>query len=186
MSEWHKNWQSLFPERNREVGLPFGNPIHRADILAWGHVIEIQKSKITREEFNERNKFYTSLGYKVIWIFDARELIAEERLENYDSRYEGKGQYSLNWRWNYAWKIFTDWNPVRNKNIKVFFQVPDNFDDYYYYDDEIGDIQEVVWAINEYGKTNMRRFITSDKIETPKDLMEYLESEYNKKHKQVA
>ncbi|WP_049962613.1 competence protein CoiA family protein [Ruminococcus sp. HUN007] len=73
MSEWHKAWQNKFPLKNQEVPLPFENPCHRADVLAYGYVIEFQHSPLSAEEFDERNKFYTSIGKKVIWVFDVNE-----------------------------------------------------------------------------------------------------------------
>lgn len=73
MSEWHKQWQAVFPIRNREVSLPFEKPCHRADILAYGYVIEFQHSPLSMREFHERNEFYTSIGKKVIWVFDVHD-----------------------------------------------------------------------------------------------------------------
>jgi len=64
MSDWHKAWQSIFPLKNQEVPLPFDKPCHRADVLAYGYVIEFQHSPISVEEFDERNLFYTSLEKK--------------------------------------------------------------------------------------------------------------------------
>lgn len=73
MSDWHKAWQDRFPLKNQEVPLPFDNPCHRADVLAYGYVIEFQHSPISIDEFDERNRFYTSIGKKVVWVFDVRE-----------------------------------------------------------------------------------------------------------------
>ena len=70
MSEWHREWQMLFPERNREVVITYENEIHRADVLCYGTVIEFQHSPISEDEFWRRNDFYTSAGYKVVWIFE--------------------------------------------------------------------------------------------------------------------
>lgn len=70
MSEWHKNWQLLFPKECREKMLKRGNVKHIADVLINNYVIEFQHTKIELDEFLDRNKFYTSFGYKLIWIFD--------------------------------------------------------------------------------------------------------------------
>ena len=43
---------------------------HRADICFKDYVIEFQHSPISASEFNERNWFYTTAGYKLIWVFD--------------------------------------------------------------------------------------------------------------------
>lgn len=72
-TEWHTNWQKLFPEECREVVKTAGNEKHRADVLIGNVVIEFQHSSLSPEEFEERNGFYTELGYIVIWVFDTIE-----------------------------------------------------------------------------------------------------------------
>ncbi|MCI6582540.1 MAG: hypothetical protein MSH15_11270 [Oscillospiraceae bacterium] len=94
MSEWHKNWQSIFPLKNREVSLPFDNPCHRADVLAYGYVIEFQHSPISSEEFNVRNNFYTSIGKKVIWIFDLSEKYDNGLITMIKPQYIHDGKYT--------------------------------------------------------------------------------------------
>ena len=71
MSEWHYNWQCLFPEANREIVVEKDGVKHRADVLINNFVIEFQHSPITAEEITERNNFYLSCGYTVVWVFDA-------------------------------------------------------------------------------------------------------------------
>ena len=70
MSEWHRGWQSRFPENVREIVVEHRGECHRADILMGGYAIEFQHSPISAGEFERRNKFYTRAGYKVIWVFD--------------------------------------------------------------------------------------------------------------------
>lgn len=94
MSDWHKEWQNRFPIKNREVPLPFDNPCHRADVLACGYVIEFQHSPISLEEFDERNRFYTALGKKVVWIFDVMEKYAENRFTKIEPSYIYDGKYT--------------------------------------------------------------------------------------------
>ena len=77
MSEWHYNWQCEFPIECREVVMSNGVETHRADVFINNTVIEFQHSNITRDDFTARNKFYTSLGYDVIWVFDAKEKIID-------------------------------------------------------------------------------------------------------------
>ena len=77
MSEWHMEKQEYFDEQYREVVCRSGRQTHRADILKDGVVLEFQHSLITAEEFNERNSFYMSLGYKVAWVFDVEDQIDE-------------------------------------------------------------------------------------------------------------
>lgn len=73
MSDWHINWQSKFPAESQEVVLTKGEEKHRADVLIKNTVIEFQHSSLSAEEFEERNMFYKSLGYKVVWLFDMTE-----------------------------------------------------------------------------------------------------------------
>ena len=75
MSEWHYNWQRLFPAENREVVVEKDGVKHRADVLINNFVIEFQHSPITAEEITERNNFYLSCGYTVVWVFDANDKI---------------------------------------------------------------------------------------------------------------
>ena len=71
MSDWHYDWQKQFPVDNQEIVFAKNNKIHRADVFINNTVIEFQHSPITEAEFNDRNNFYKSFGYKVLWIFDA-------------------------------------------------------------------------------------------------------------------
>ena len=75
MSEWHYNWQCLFPEEFREVVVEEDGIKHRADVLINDYVIEFQHSPITAVEIEERNTFYLNCGYKVIWVFDAQNKV---------------------------------------------------------------------------------------------------------------
>ena len=58
MSEWHYNWQCLFPEEYREIVVEKDGIKHRADVLINGFIIEFQHSPIKAEEIIERNSFY--------------------------------------------------------------------------------------------------------------------------------
>ncbi len=73
MSEWHLSWQKQFPEQFREVVVEKNGIKHRADVKIDNSVIEFQHSPISKEEFEERNTFYTSCGYMLFWIFDASD-----------------------------------------------------------------------------------------------------------------
>lgn len=76
MSEWHLNWQRKFPTECREVVIENNGIKHRADICIGNTIIEFQHSPLSLEEFGKRNEFYTSCGYKVVWVFDAEGKIA--------------------------------------------------------------------------------------------------------------
>ena len=80
MSEWHRKKQNYFDIKYQEIILEKDGIKHRADILKDGVVIEFQHSPISASEFNSRNGFYTSCGYKVAWVFDVTEQINNEEL----------------------------------------------------------------------------------------------------------
>lgn len=73
MSDWHYGWQTNFPIECAEISLIVGSMRHRADIIINKTVVEFQHSNMKIEEFRERNEFYTSLGYEVVWVFDLQE-----------------------------------------------------------------------------------------------------------------
>lgn len=78
MSEWHRTWQRFFPEECQEVVVQNGEEKHRADVLINNTVIEFQHSPISAEEIADRNRFYISCGYNVVWVFDAEGKIKNE------------------------------------------------------------------------------------------------------------
>ena len=81
-SEWHKNWQDQFPIENQEVPVQNESVKHIADALINNCVFEFQHSSISYKNFNDRNTFYTSLGYKVIWVFDMTDKLLKEDTSN--------------------------------------------------------------------------------------------------------
>lgn len=84
MSEWHRAWQAKFPIECREVVKEKDGVKHRADVLINQTVIEFQHSPITSEEIAKRNDFYRSLGYQVVWVFDAEGQIKNSVGESLD------------------------------------------------------------------------------------------------------
>lgn len=115
MSFWHLDWQERFPKETREVVLNNGKSKCIADILLEEQkiVIEFQHSKISSEVFNRRNKFYISMGYKVIWLFDLTEDYDNERL------------YETNRKNVYKWnnpRNALDYYYIDNQ-IEVYFQL---------------------------------------------------------------
>lgn len=74
-SEWHINWQNKFPIDSQEViRIDDKGKKHIADVLINKTVIEFQHSNLPFEEFNDRNIFWSNLGYRVIWVFDGNEI----------------------------------------------------------------------------------------------------------------
>ncbi len=73
-SKWHRDWEiavSEFAENEKYIKDPDSQTYKRADAFCQKHnlCIEFQHSYIANS-FNERNDFYSKLGYKVIWLFD--------------------------------------------------------------------------------------------------------------------
>ena len=114
MSDWHYDWQNQFPIENQEVVFNFNGKMHRADVFINDTVIEFQHSPITEKEFNDRNKFYNNLGYKVIWIFDA--------LEKDIIRYRGNINDDINCSWNHPVKFLGNVNYCDSK-LEVYLQI---------------------------------------------------------------
>ena len=74
-SEWHINWQNKFPIDSQEViRIDDKGKKHIADVMINKTVIEFQHSNLPFEEFNDRNVFWSNLGYRVIWVFDGNEI----------------------------------------------------------------------------------------------------------------
>ena len=115
MSEWHRNWQSRFPIENREVVVVNKNgEKHRADILINKTVIEFQHSRMSSDEFWERNDFYLKSRYEIVWLFDLTEAYESRRIHIYERDFK--------YKWKYAWSTFQGFVPTEKPNIKVFFQ----------------------------------------------------------------
>ena len=126
MSEWHREWQSLFPKGNREYIIEHHDEKHRADVCCYSTVIEFQHSPISEEEFWRRNEFYTAAGYKVVWIFDMIDLYdgydSSGRLYHVDewsNKYGNGGKY----QWKYPFRFLGGFMPQDEKNIAIFFQI---------------------------------------------------------------
>ena len=99
MSEWHRMRQSLFQVQDQEVTVcnRMTGEKHRADVLVHNkYVIEFQHSKISTEEFDRRNEFYTRCGYKVVWVFD----LSEVRDHLFIWQYTNTIRFSWNWAWH--------------------------------------------------------------------------------------
>lgn len=146
MSEWHREWQKRFPVDSREVVVEKKGIKHRADILINKTVVEFQHSKISNEEFNDRNLFYKYCGYDVIWLFDLREYYDDERITvSYNN-----GNLFI-WKW--PPHTFDNFWPKRDQSqIKVFFQFSD-------LDKETYGIEQLVWR-----SPDTKRFITEEGV----------------------
>lgn len=122
MSAWHFEWQSRFPKNNQEVLLKWGETRHRADILIGRTVVEFQHSSLSITQFNNRNNFYQSLGYKVIWVFDQIDAYMNGQLIRTD------GEEGRSYQWTHPRKTFNNFDFLGGQ-VELFFQIRDNEED---------------------------------------------------------
>ena len=170
MSEWHRKWQEQFPMKNREVIISHKGEVHRADVLAYGYVVEFQHSSISAEEFNRRNSFYISAGYKVIWIFDLSEEWQRDSVECYDE-WDGRSENGGKYSWKHPRRFMKNLVPQFEKKIILFFQLQNTtFEN----DEEESYMERVTWAIHNEGESDFRRFITSYYPGTRDELLEWM------------
>lgn len=154
MSEWHHNWQLCFPEINREVVLISGGKMHIADILINNTVVEFQHSPMSPDEFDDRNRFYTSLGYKIIWLFDLTEEMSRGSIKELDNNFN-------KYKWKYPKRTFLNYD-YNDKNILLFFDfgIVDEG-----YPTESRDLAKVVWSSSrgfEYFAVENSKRLTED------------------------
>jgi competence CoiA-like predicted nuclease len=67
---WHTEFQDRARKEHQEIRLTIGEKLHIADTLVGNYVIEYQHSPISAEDIKDRENFYTSLGYILVWVFD--------------------------------------------------------------------------------------------------------------------
>ena len=115
LSEWHNEWQSLFPKENQEVKLSLGDTRHRADVMVDRTVIEFQHSIMQAQAFDDRNNFYFNLANKVIWLFDLSELLEDQLF--YKETSDG-----LEFHWRNPKKAFNNYD-IQSGCIDLFFQL---------------------------------------------------------------
>lgn len=118
ISDWHKEWQSLFPKENQEIKLTLGSVSHRADVMIDKTVIEFQHSIMSVKNFEDRNNFYNNLSNKVVWLFDLTNLYDEEQL-SYKENENG-----LIFEWKNPKRAFNSYD-VQSGAIDLFFQLED-------------------------------------------------------------
>lgn len=171
MSDWHREWQGLFPEANQEVVITHNGEVHRADVLCYGTVIEFQHSPISETEFQRRNQFYTEAGYKLVWVFDLMEVAENKRLwceDEWRNHWDNGGKYI----WNYPWRFLNGFLPQNEKSIDLFFQIvpfgknPKDADEVCY-------MEKVIWVSENY-KTMWGKFHTSYKTTNYAELLDWL------------
>ena len=177
MTEWHRAWQELFPIDNREIVITHNGETHRADVLYCGTVIEFQHSEISEHEFRRRNNFYTAAGYKVVWIFDAIDVVTSGRLDGSGNEWNYLGDSGENLNWKYPWRFLGHFMPQKEVKISIFLQL-NEFEENPR-DEHSAYMERVVWVDPKY-KTLWGRLRTSYKICNFVELVNLLESQYKR------
>lgn len=123
MSEWHRSWQSKFPLDAQEVVMK-GGETHRADVFLAKRktVIEFQHSRLSFEEFQKRNIFYSSFGYKVVWVFHMASVFESGNMDYLDMNTCTK------FKWASPFQTFNSFNPSREGDVSLYFQVFDDME----------------------------------------------------------
>lgn len=114
MSEWHFDWQMRFPKNAQEIVIEYNGQKHRADVMIDGTVIEFQNSPISMRDFDERNSFYTSAGYRVIWLFNLADKFEDGRIKPYC---ESEEKYV--WKWH---STTFDAFDCKREDVRLYFQ----------------------------------------------------------------
>lgn len=143
MTEWHMEWQKRFSTDDIEKVLTLGKEKHIADLLLNKIIVEFQHSPISLNDFNERNEFYTQLGYKVIWVFDL--------IEEFDNGRIRDGDYEGSYKWSFVKKVFREMDLDETK-ATIYFQFSDCEDE------EAGVLERVktLWDEGRIFKTDSR------------------------------
>lgn len=121
MSEWHREWQNQFPIAYQEIVLEQNGEKHRADVKVGNIIVEFQHSPISKEAFDKRNRFYTSTGCKLIWLFDLSEDFEEKNYITWDI-------LKKCYKWKQYKRNFKGCDPSQNNNVLIFFQLRSNPD----------------------------------------------------------
>lgn len=185
MSEWHIAWQNLFPKENREVVIvhPETGEKHRADVGVYRTVIEFQHSEISESEFWRRNDFYTSLGLKVVWIFDVIELTGDSIWGN-SGRLQLEDEWHKSWgdggkyRWKNPWRFLRGFLPQDEKDIDIFIcfsSLGENPKDKY----ADACIERIAWVNPDFNPV-WGKFRTSYNVTNYYELKNWLEKRYKK------
>lgn len=151
MSEWHLRMQSYFPLESREVVVKSGNKTHRADVLIDKTVIEFQHSPISADEYQDRNDFFESLGYRIAWVFDVSQ---QYRVGDLYYSSDNK-EYLMTWK--NPMRIFGCHSSPRDddKKFSIWLYTGETEDDDY--------IQKVVWSLeDDYTGASFKKIILSE------------------------
>lgn len=120
-TKWTASWKKQVPISNREVVIEHDGVSHKADIQIGEYVILLSNYIITRKEFNYKTEFFSSAGYKVIWIFNMTDFIKYRKIKVEDTG--NANPIIINWYWTYPRNFLQDFNPRNKDGITVLFQM---------------------------------------------------------------
>lgn len=158
MSEWHLRMQMYFDEQYREVVVEKDGVRHRADILMNGVVIEFQHSSLSAEEFRDRNDFYLSCGYKVVWVIDIYDKyeMSQAEITNEDTN-----KLFMRWKYPRAYLRYAPCPSVKTLDVTIFL--------YWlgwmggYEEEGYENVSRVEWSTkDEYGRPDFKRIMFSE------------------------
>ncbi len=153
MSEWHRRMQEFFPIEKREVVIRQGGKTHRADVCIGNIVIEMQHSPISAEEFEDRNRFFKSSGYRLVWIFDVRDRVASDSIQRLND------DTTTKFRWSHPMRIFSSLDkPLTDYDRfhAIYLHLHDN-------EEGTTEIRRVVWTRGHAdGSVDLSRFAVSE------------------------
>ena len=117
-SDWHSEMESLFPKEFQEIVLEKDEKKHRADVLIKDRnlVIEFQKERLNSDEFKSRNEFFTSFGFRVLWVFDESLNFQTGAISPYGN--DG-GIYR---DWKRPSRVFSEFSLQKEANIELWFR----------------------------------------------------------------
>jgi len=170
MSDWHIGWQERFPEECREITLESNGNKHRADVLIDKTVLEFQHSHLSSDEFNDRNEFYTSLGYHVVWVFDFSEEWACEKMGTL-------GNSETKYYWKHPRATFNEFD-CRDSKVSLFFQTQD--------EDDTTKIDALVSRITWVAPSGFERFATDTCMTIKEFLSLFLKNDEEKQEKSLS
>ena len=129
MSDFHKNWQEIFPNENIEYKIEKNNKKHFADIFISyispfnisnifencknNIIIEIQYSQISYETLKDRTEHYIDTDTNLLWIFNIKDKCIIEKIVLFNEtilrvRLTGKHYFTELFKINNNHKILLD------------------------------------------------------------------------------
>lgn len=138
-SLWYYEWLNQFPRNVQEMVIEYNGQKHRADILIEKTVVEFQEGPISSKNFDERNLFFISAGYRVVWVVNLIEKFQDGIISLTDDSSEDA----------YTWKrgstTYTNFD-YQNSEVSLYFQ------DAHYSEEEVDRhiLKKVTWNSQKF------------------------------------